>query len=151
MNSKEAIETARCMKESLDTENIIEPQKQSVTMEDESISMIDTIHDLEQENMQLKQQLTEKDKVIENLYKILDSQRRHINNMDKYFRGRGTRRTGNVILDFELLIRHQVCDEIREFIDNNDHSEENEAKQSSESAIYTKELLELLDKVEKGE
>lgn len=37
MNSKEAIETARCVKESLDTGNIIDPQKQSVTIEEESI------------------------------------------------------------------------------------------------------------------
>ncbi len=33
MNSEEAIETAKCMKESLDTGKIVEPKKQSVLME----------------------------------------------------------------------------------------------------------------------
>lgn len=47
-------------------------------------------------------------------------------------------------------IRKQVCDKIREFIDNNDHSEENEAKQSSESVIYTKQLYKFLDQTEQA-
>lgn len=72
MNSKETTETARCMKESLDTENVIKPQKQSVTIEDKSISMIDTIHDLEDENIQLKEQLTKRDEEIKTLKKALE-------------------------------------------------------------------------------
>ena len=51
----------------------------------------------------------------------------------------------------EKLARKQICDRLREFIYNNDHSEENEAKQSSESVIYTYLIYNLLDKVEKGE
>lgn len=52
------------------------------------------------------------------------------------------------IADITIEIRKQVCDEIREFIDNNEHSEENEAKQSSESVIYTSQLYKFLDKIE---
>ena len=51
----------------------------------------------------------------------------------------------------EKLIRQQICDRLRAFICNNDYSEENEAKQSSESVVYTKQLYEFLDKVEKGD
>lgn len=64
--------------------------------------------------VKLSKIIEERDKEIEKLYKIIDSQKRHIVNAEKYFIGRGTKRTGNVILDFELLIRKQVCDEIRE-------------------------------------
>lgn len=98
MNSKEAIETAICMKESLDTGNIIEPQKQSVTMEDESISMIDTVHDLEQENKELKEQLAEKDKEIAELRQTIISLYNSNINLEMYSK----------------TIREQVCDEIRE-------------------------------------
>ena len=62
--------------------------------------------------------------------------------------------------DFDILynktkerdasIRKQVCNEIREFIDNNDHSEENEARQSSESVIYARQLYEFLDQIEQA-
>lgn len=62
----------------------------------------------------LEQKLEEKYKEIIKLNNILDSQERHIANMEKYFRGLRTKRTGNVITDFELLIRKQVCDKIRE-------------------------------------
>ncbi len=62
----------------------------------------------------LELELTKKDKEIEKLHKALDSQKRHIDIIEQPFRGRGTKRTGNVILDFELSIRKQVCDEIRE-------------------------------------
>ena len=63
--------------------------------------------------LEFKQQLAKKDKEIEELHKILDSQKRHIDIIEQPFRGRGTKRTGNVILDFELSIRKQVCDELR--------------------------------------
>ena len=53
--------------------------------------------------------------------------------------------------DLEEKIRKQVCNKIRNSIEDVEHSEENEAKQSSESVIYTKELFEFLDKIEKGE
>lgn len=91
-----------------------------------------------------------KDKEIERLHKIIDSQKRHIDSIEQHFCGRGTKRTGNVILDFKLEIRKQVCDEIREFIDNNEHSEENDTKQSSESVIYTSQLYKFLDKIEQA-
>ena len=72
------------------------------------------IQKLEQENKELRKQLAEKDKEIEKLHKILDSQKRHIDIIEQPFRGHGAKRTGNIILDFELSIRNQVCDEIRE-------------------------------------
>lgn len=72
------------------------------------------IQELEKETKALKEQLAEKDKKIEKLNKILDSQKRHIAIIEQPFRGRGIKRTGNVILDFELSIRKQVCDELRE-------------------------------------
>ena len=52
----------------------------------------------------------------------------------------------------EKKITNQVCNKIKLNIEDMEHSEENEAKQSSESAIYTEELLKLLDEIsEEGE
>ena len=50
----------------------------------------------------------------------------------------------------DIFIRKQICDKIREFIDNNDHSEEDDAKQSSESVIYTRQLYKFLNQIEQA-
>ena len=50
--------------------------------------------------------------------------------------------------DLEQKIRKQICDEIRKFINNNEHSEENDAKQSSESVVYTNQLYKFLNQIE---
>lgn len=103
--------------------------------------------DLKQDiNESLEQQLAEKDKEIEKLYKIIDSQKRHIANTEKYFKGRGTKRTGNVILDFELLIRKQVCDEIKKVIEY--HSEWYE--QGYVINMVVEDLLKEIDKIEQA-
>ena len=47
-------------------------------------------------------------------------------------------------------IYKQICNKIRDFIDNNDHSEENDAKQSSESVVYTRQLYKFLDQIEQA-
>ena len=82
----------------------------------------------------LEQQLADKNKEINKLQQIatIDMQAKEI-------------------LELQVAtIRKQVCNEIREFIDNNEHSEENEAKQSSESVVYTKQLCKFLDQIEQG-
>lgn len=68
-------------------------------------------------DMAIKQKFEEKDKEIERLHKIIDIQKNHIDSIEQHFRGRGTKRTGNLILDFKLEIRKQVCDAIRNYID----------------------------------
>lgn len=99
------------------------------------------------ENQELKQQLAEKDKEIEKLHKALDSQKRHIDIIEQPFRGRGTKRTGNVILDFELSIRKKVCDEIKEKLKMNQYN----TCENTAFDVHYDELKEILDQIEQGE
>lgn len=83
----------------------------------------------------LEQQLAEKDKCIEFLKMSVSFEQEH----------------KNKALDELKQIRYEICDEIRNYIDNNDHEEVNEAKQSSDGSIYTRLLYNFLDKIEQGE
>ena len=199
MNSKEAVETARCMKESLDTGKIIEPQEQSILMENKVLEKIEKvgdtyifetyekplrqqIEDLKQENKELKKQVEDKNNEIENLkendrithalYKNIYTQLQNYKNQlydidlskirkkkltfeekEIYYKGfeNCERQIASNIADITIKVRKKVCDETREFVDNNEHSEENEAKQSSESVVYTRQLYKFLDQIEQGE
>ena len=52
---------------------------------------------------------------------------------------------------FDKNLRHQICEKIREWCEENQFEVEN-ADQSSDSVIYTyKQLFKKLDKIEKGE
>ena len=59
-----------------------------------------------------------------------------------------TKAINHLLEAFEKKITNQVCNKIRLNIEDMEHSEENEAKQSSESVVYTEELLKLLDEIE---
>lgn len=228
MTREEALETAECMKKSLDTGDITEPETQSITlgyssyidnaltfkpMDPKDMKVViwgkeltsvaeweDFLKigkELKQENEQLKEQLEremdligELDGYFEDIFTELDRNWRE----DKKWQGgmKGWYKEAireikelkqqlvekdkeneelrrdlqlecvftpvrcdgktftklDIIQDFKNLIRNQVCDEIREFIDNNEHSEENEAKQSSESVVYTMQLYKFLDQIE---
>jgi len=52
---------------------------------------------------------------------------------------------------YDATVRHQICEEIREWCEQNEFEIEN-ADQSSDSVVYTyKKLFKKLDKIEKGE
>lgn len=87
----------------------------------------------------LEQQLAEKDKIIETLKKDIKT-KEHIVKLYSTIASTNTTK-----MNIAKEIYKQVCDEIREFIDNNEHSEENDAKQSSESVVYIKQLYKFLD------
>ena len=140
MTSEEAIETAKCMKESLDTGKTIEPQRQSILMEDESISMIDTIFDLEQENKQLKEQLTEKNIRIKELQKDNRELRKGLNKSGlDYF------------INSANSIRKQVCDKIKGQILAHLEVSSEEWVWQSDNYVGLSLLKQILDQIEKGE
>ena len=74
--------------------------------------LICKLNKLQQENEILKGQLKIREKENESL-------NIRINSLESIFRGRSraTKRTGDVYKDFELGIRKQVCDKIRNYID----------------------------------
>ena len=89
----------------------------------------------------------EKGQENEELKRVISTQRRYINSFEKYFRGRACKRTGNVIGDFELLIRKQFCDEIRKKM-----KEMPRLELDSEHSVITNIGIEnILNQIEKGE
>lgn len=101
------------------------------------------------ENYILKQQLTEKDKEIEALKLELKekeslcyvySKLAEVKSIDEIFKKND-----------EKNLRHQICEKIREWCEQNEFEVEN-ADQSSDCVIYTyKQLFKKLDQIEKGE
>lgn len=95
----------------------------------------------------LENELAEKDKEIEKLHKALDSQKRHIDIIEQPFRGRATKRTGDVYKDFVLEIRKQFCDEIREKLGMNQYN----TCENTVFDVHYDELKEILDQIEQAE
>lgn len=81
----------------------LKDQKQSVTMDDESISMIDTIHDLEDENIQLKEELAKQDQEIKTLKKALELACEILENNDEAYKLKSKQRTKEKYL--KLLLK----------------------------------------------
>jgi len=102
---------------------------------------------------ELKHQIAEKDKEIEELKAMVDNWQKETEKANSRFDIYRSQIIQKGFEDKELnkLIRHQVCEEIREWCEQNEFEVEN-ADQSSDCVVYTyKKLFKKLDQIEKGE
>ena len=116
------------------------------------------LHQQQNKIADLEKQLAEKDKEIEELKTIKNA--RQFNKTQSIIEGLEKKlREDEVLFVFnskemsqhDANVRHQICEEIREWCEQNEFEVEN-ADQSSDSVVYTyKKLFKKLDQIEKGE